>query len=172
MPTLYYFDHRSTENLYSVCTLFSLKRSQVKTVLGYEGICSFKSGACCSTLVVKFLLWTTHTKHCFPCPAPCSCVKHVNALIYITEDQTDPYFGHITRNCYQCISESYLYCVGSKAVPQWKDAVVFNHLYETVDHSSEMDVDSSKMGKTGALCLLKRMKAKIGNGESEFEGAY
>lgn len=47
----------------------------------------------------------------------------------------------------------YLYCVCSQAVPQREDAVVFNDLYETVDHSAEMDVHPAQVRKTNTLRL-------------------
>lgn len=55
---------------------------------------------------------------------------------------------------------AYLYCVGGKAVPQWEDALVPNNLYETVNHSTEMDVHTTKMWKTGTLRLRKDWKWK------------
>lgn len=54
----------------------------------------------------------------------------------------------------------YLYCVGSEAVPQWEDALVFNNLNETVNHPSEMDVNSTVVGKAGTLRLIKDWKWK------------
>lgn len=56
--------------------------------------------------------------------------------------------------------KAYLYCVGSEAIPQWEEALVPNDLYETVNHSTEMDVHTTKMWKTGTLRLRKDWKWK------------
>lgn len=56
--------------------------------------------------------------------------------------------------------KSYLYCVGCEAAPQWEDALVSHNLSETVYRSTEMDVYSTKMGKTGTLRLRRDWKWK------------
>lgn len=47
----------------------------------------------------------------------------------------------------------YLDHVGGDAIPQREDALVFDNLYETVSHSTEVDVDSTEMWEACALSL-------------------
>lgn len=49
----------------------------------------------------------------------------------------------------------YLYCVGRQTIPQREDALIFNNLHKTVSHSAEMDVNSTKVWETSALCLRR-----------------
>lgn len=55
----------------------------------------------------------------------------------------------------------YLYWVGSQAVPQREDALVSDNLWETVNHSSEMDVDSAEVGQPSTLRLQKKNTSLI-----------
>lgn len=47
----------------------------------------------------------------------------------------------------------YLDHVGSDAIPKRENTLVFDDLYETVSHSTEMDVDSTEMWEVCALSL-------------------
>lgn len=49
----------------------------------------------------------------------------------------------------------YLYCVGGKAIPEGEDPPISDHLYETVCNATEMNINSTEMGKTSTLCLRK-----------------
>lgn len=48
---------------------------------------------------------------------------------------------------------NYLDHIGTDAVPQREDALVFDNLCETVSHSAEMDVNSAEMWEARALSL-------------------
>lgn len=56
----------------------------------------------------------------------------------------------------------YLDHVGGDAIPQREDALVFDNLYETVSHSTEVDVDSTKMWE---VCALSLQQGERGTGE-------
>lgn len=110
-------------------------------------------------------------KHCFPCPAPrpsLAFYSHTRkwgrsynspssqhhswpwaraltpATLTSKGETVDRRSVHITGQMFDnTLVKLYLYWVCGQAVPQREDALVSDNLWETVNHSSEMDVDST-----------------------------
>lgn len=133
-----------------------------------------------------------HAKHCLPCPSPTrssphpavlslpskagvttscrhcvtQCPKHVPSLqlLLLLRKIADRHSVYITgRMCNDTLVRLYLYCVGCEAVPQGEDALVSDNLWETVDHSREMDVDSAEVRQTSTLRLQKLKSETVVN---------
>lgn len=74
-------------------------------------------------------------------------------LLWLSMKAVDRHSIHMAGQMFDHTVKLYLDRVGSQAVPQWEDAFVSHNLWETINHSSEMDVNSTEVRQPSTLCL-------------------